>query len=220
MGKEEAEALLSRIGQGHFIGNLPTDMTDESKFHALVTALDTEIGAKKTEAILEESGRRTAEYLLRVRIPGLFQKFLKLLPAGPAFSLLFFAISKNAWTKNEGINKMKMAETGKSESQSPDISHRRRFFSRIGVALFGLTGAAALLAHPGVSYGSTEIPADSKKKCATCLFWGGVRKISKDGKSITADGKGWCNNPKSPAYQKETKPTQGSPEWVKWDALG
>jgi len=98
MGKEEAEALLSRIGQGHFIGNLPTDMTDESKFHALVTALDTEIGAKKTEAILEESGRRTAEYLLRVRIPGLFQKFLKLLPAGPAFSLLFFAISKNAWT--------------------------------------------------------------------------------------------------------------------------
>jgi len=98
MGKEKTEALLRSIGQDHFIGNLPTDMTDESKFHALVTALDTEIGARETAAILEESGSRTAEYLLRVRIPGLFQKLLKLLPAGAAFSLLFFAISKNAWT--------------------------------------------------------------------------------------------------------------------------
>jgi len=73
-------------------------MTDESIFHSLVTTLDAEIGAGKTASILEESGQRTAEYLLRVRIPGLFQKILKLLPAGPAFSLLFFAISKNAWT--------------------------------------------------------------------------------------------------------------------------
>jgi len=72
IGKEETEALLNRIGQGHFIGNLPTDMTDESIFHSLVTTLDAEIGAGKTASILEESGQRTAEYLLRVRIPGLF----------------------------------------------------------------------------------------------------------------------------------------------------
>lgn len=97
-GKTEAEAILKRIGQGHWIGNLPTEMTEESKFHSLVTALAKEIGDNKTASILEESGRRTAAYLLRVRIPGLFQKVLKMLPAAPAFSLFLFAISKNAWT--------------------------------------------------------------------------------------------------------------------------
>jgi divinyl protochlorophyllide a 8-vinyl-reductase len=97
-GKTEAEAMLTRIGQGHWIGNLPTEMTDESKFHSLVCALEKEIGENRTSGILEESGRRTAAYLLRVRIPGVFQKILKLLPPGPAFSLFLFAISKNAWT--------------------------------------------------------------------------------------------------------------------------
>jgi divinyl protochlorophyllide a 8-vinyl-reductase len=97
-GKAEAEAILRRTGQGHWIGNLPKEMTDESKFHSLVLALEKEIGENKISAILEESGRRTAAYLLQVRIPGLFQKVLKLLPSGPAFSLFLFAISKNAWT--------------------------------------------------------------------------------------------------------------------------
>ncbi|ABB23106.1 bacteriochlorophyll 4-vinyl reductase [Pelodictyon luteolum] len=97
-GKAQAEELLKKIGHSHLIGNLPSEMVEESKFHALVTALDTEIGSQKTGAILEESGSRTAQYLLRVRIPGLFQKFLKLLPARPAFNLFLFAISKNAWT--------------------------------------------------------------------------------------------------------------------------
>ncbi len=97
-GGKEAEAILTRAGQGHWIGNLPSEMTDESKFHALARALLKEIGEQKTATILEDSGRRTAAYLLRVRIPGFFQKILKPLPPGPAFRLLLFAISKNAWT--------------------------------------------------------------------------------------------------------------------------
>ncbi len=97
-GKAEAEAILQRIGQGHWIGNLPTEMTEESKFHALVTAVEKEIGENATASILEESGQRTAKYLLRVRIPAIFQKVVKLLPPRAAFKLLLFAISKNAWT--------------------------------------------------------------------------------------------------------------------------
>jgi divinyl protochlorophyllide a 8-vinyl-reductase len=97
-GKPEAEKILGKIGQGHWIGNLPTEMTEESKFHALVTSLEKEIGEKATAGILKESGERTAKYLLRVRIPAPFQKIVKLLPAGLAFRLLLFAISKNAWT--------------------------------------------------------------------------------------------------------------------------
>ncbi|MEI8031813.1 MAG: bacteriochlorophyll 4-vinyl reductase [Chlorobiaceae bacterium] len=97
-GKAEAEAILQRIGQGQWIGNLPTEMTEESKFHELTMALEKEIGEKATASILEESGERTAKYLLRVRIPALFQRVVKLLWPRAAFRLLFFAISKNAWT--------------------------------------------------------------------------------------------------------------------------
>lgn len=97
-GKKEAEAILNRAGQGHWIGNLPSEMTEESKFHTLVSALEKEIGEKKTAEILEDSGRRTAAYLMRVRIPGFFQKILIPLPPALSFRLLLFAISKNAWT--------------------------------------------------------------------------------------------------------------------------
>jgi divinyl protochlorophyllide a 8-vinyl-reductase len=97
-GRSEAEAILKRAGQGHWIGNLPSEMTEESKFHTLAGALLKEVGEQKTAAILEDSGRRTAAYLLKVRIPGFFQNILRPLPPGLAFRLLLFAISKNAWT--------------------------------------------------------------------------------------------------------------------------
>ena len=97
-GKKEADTILKKIGQGHFIGNLPTEMIEESKFHAMVTSLQKELGDKATAGILKESGERTARYLLKVRIPGIFQKFVKLLPSRPAFQIFLFAISKNAWT--------------------------------------------------------------------------------------------------------------------------
>ena len=97
-GKTKAENMLRKIGQGYIVGNLPKEMVEETKFHTLVGALQKEIGETATARILQESGERTARYLLKVRIPGIFQKFLKLLPPRPAFKLFLFAISKNAWT--------------------------------------------------------------------------------------------------------------------------
>jgi divinyl protochlorophyllide a 8-vinyl-reductase len=97
-GKTKADTILKKIGQGHFIGNLPTEMIEESKFHAMVTSLQKEIGNTSTAEILKESGERTARYLLKVRIPAIFQKIVKLLPGRPAFKIFLFAISKNAWT--------------------------------------------------------------------------------------------------------------------------
>ncbi|TLU52656.1 MAG: bacteriochlorophyll 4-vinyl reductase [Chlorobium sp.] len=97
-GTAKAEAVLNKIGQGHFFGNLPTEMIEESKFHAMVTALQKEIGDTATAGILKESGERTARYLLKVRIPGIFQKLVTLLPHRLGFKLFLFAISKNAWT--------------------------------------------------------------------------------------------------------------------------
>lgn len=81
-GKAEAEAILTRAGHKHLIGNLPSEMTEESKFHALVQALDKELGEKVMIHILNDSGQRTAAYLLRVRIPGFFRNCSSLcLPA-------------------------------------------------------------------------------------------------------------------------------------------
>jgi len=59
------------------------------------------------------------------------------------------------------------------------------------------------------------------KHCGTCEFWGGPRRISSDGKTITVTGLGWCNNPNSPNYQKMTTPDHGPMDtWRKWGALG
>ena len=97
-GKAEADARLTVAGQGHLIGNLPSEMVEEKKFHNLVTSLDKELDSGVLAELLNDSGQRTAAYLLKVRIPGFFQTLLKPLPPGLAFKLLFFAISKNAWT--------------------------------------------------------------------------------------------------------------------------
>lgn len=85
-------------------------------------------------------------------------------------------------------------------------------------AMVVAVGAAAL-SIPTAVEAATDIPASAQGKCATCRYWGGVRKISTDGQTVSADGKGWCNNPDSPVYQKQTGPTQGAPVWTRWDAL-
>ncbi len=97
-GKAEADARLIVAGHGHLIGNPPSAMVQEEKFHNLVKALDKELDPGVLAELLNDSGQRTAAYLLKVRIPGFFQKLLKPLPPGLAFKLLLFAIGKNAWT--------------------------------------------------------------------------------------------------------------------------
>jgi len=63
--------------------------------------------------------------------------------------------------------------------------------------------------------------AATEKHCGTCEFWGGPRRISTDQKTVTITGLGWCNNPKSPMFQKVTAPDHGPMDaWKKWGALG
>jgi hypothetical protein len=104
-------------------------------------------------------------------------------------------------------------------SETKQIPSRRNIIGTTGTIALG----AAIVALGGgatEANASTDLPASAEKKCGTCRYWGGVRRISENGETVTAEGKGWCNNPKSPAYQKQTKPTQGAPVWVKWGALG
>jgi hypothetical protein len=56
--------------------------------------------------------------------------------------------------------------------------------------------------------------------CATCEFWGGPRRLARDGKTVTMTGFGWCNNPQSQNYQKMTSPEHGPMAvWKKWQLI-
>jgi len=90
--------------------------------------------------------------------------------------------------------------------------------------VIGSADAAAQEHHHGMMMGQSSadgytMPA-SAKGCGTCEFWGGPRRVSKDGKTITFIGLGWCNNAKSDNYQKMTGPEHFMGTWRKWSVLG
>lgn len=109
---------------------------------------------------------------------------------------------------------------------------RRRFMgdsARLGAALVagaGLASAAVAGEHEhhdmhagtattkGVKFGKGD------RACATCVFWGGTRRLTDDGDDVVAQSLGWCNNPNSPNYGKMTSPEHVMPQWKKWGALG
>jgi divinyl protochlorophyllide a 8-vinyl-reductase len=154
-GKPQATEILRKIGQGHWAGNLPAEMVEESKFHALVIALEREIGEKTTASILKESGERTAKYLLRVRIPGMFQKLVRLLPPGLAFKLFLLAISRNAWTFAGS------GEFSYGSKPSPNITVKVTYPSQPVVGNFYLGTFTALLKE--LVNPLTTIKADIRK---------------------------------------------------------
>ena len=155
-GKTKSETLLRKIGQGYLVGNLPKEMVEEAKFHSLVIALQKEIGDTATSAILKESGERTARYLLKVRIPGIFQQLVKLLPSRPAFRLFLFAISKNAWTFAGS------GEFSYTMNQPPEITVRVTFPTNPIVGNFYLGTFTALLQE--LVNPKTAIKADIRKE--------------------------------------------------------
>ena len=107
---------------------------------------------------------------------------------------------------------------------------RREFLHRvtsIGV-IAAVTAAAPVLqaqeqgsgkgkGRPGHAF---MLPSDTKNKCATCVFWGGQRHISRDKNAVHATSLGMCNNPASGNYHRTTSPDTGPmAAWVKWPAL-
>jgi hypothetical protein len=121
-----------------------------------------------------------------------------------------------------------------SKGENDQHSRERRMFVAGAVAAGGAVLAPAILGlsdaaaqqHTGGPVGHAEadgyvVEAATVDHCATCVFWGGERRISTDGKNVTTTGLGWCNNPASPNYQKLTTPDHGpmSGIWRRWDAL-
>ncbi len=64
------------------------------------------------------------------------------------------------------------------------------------------------------------VSADKEGICATCRYWGGVRRATEDKKSVHCESLGWCNNPDSHHYQTKTTPVTGPMKsWKKWEAI-
>lgn len=95
-GAAEAEQLLATTSWT--LHRLPSAMVDERDVTALMAAVMTRFPGTPGMRILGESGVRTADYLLRARIPRIAQWLLARLPARLALRALLAAIAKHAWT--------------------------------------------------------------------------------------------------------------------------
>ena len=105
---------------------------------------------------------------------------------------------------------------------------RRSFLAATGKLLVGAAALGSLTAHAaeehnhGGSGHGLVVDAALESRCATCQFWGGMRKVSEDKKQVITQSMGWCNNPDSPNYQKLTAADHHMKKpgiWKKWAVL-
>jgi len=112
------------------------------------------------------------------------------------------------------------------------LETRRGFLAASGKLLVGTVALASLGAQAsdehehehghGGSGGDLAVDATAEDVCATCRFWGGMRKLSDDGKQVLVQSKGWCNNPASPNHRKLTMADhrmRKADVWKQWTAL-
>ena len=109
------------------------------------------------------------------------------------------------------------------ESRRKFLSNSAKFLA--GSAAFVSVNALAS-SHEEPMHGSPgegkAIDAAATDTCATCQYWGGMRKVSEDKAQVEAQSMGWCNNPDSPNHQKLTSADHQMKKagiWTKWPAL-
>jgi anaerobic selenocysteine-containing dehydrogenase len=93
----------------------------------------------------------------------------------------------------------------------------------VGTAALGsVAGVASASSHGGSEGKGMVIDASAENTCGTCMYWGGMRKASKDGSKVVAQSMGWCNNPDSMNYRKLTSADhvmKKTGRWKKWPVL-
>ena len=76
----------------------PAHMIDERPVAAFHRATRLLLGAERSDRVLADAGRRTADYILANRIPRAARHVLKALPARMSAHILARAIAAHAWT--------------------------------------------------------------------------------------------------------------------------
>jgi hypothetical protein len=134
-----------------------------------------------------------------------------------------------------GFGGQSFAQYGESRNQSSVVAcylciqtrrreamiSRRTIFRAAAASMAAATGTAAMASgHITAPSSSINTAASQVGVCATCKFWGGVRRVSPDKQTVYSESLGWCNNSASPNFQKKTTPISGPMKmWQKWDAL-
>lgn len=100
-----------------------------------------------------------------------------------------------------------------------DRVDRRTFVRRTTQVVAGCMLGSMFVSAKAVS--GVEFSSSTTGRCATCAFWGAKRRISTDGRFVLVQSLGWCNNPNSKHFQRQTAPGTGPMQsWRKWAALG
>jgi divinyl protochlorophyllide a 8-vinyl-reductase len=96
VGAVEANAVM--VASTWSLQRLPTAMVEEREVAALMRAVAERFPGELGHRIVCDGGVRTADYLLRARIPAMAQWVLARLPARLALRILLAAIARHAWT--------------------------------------------------------------------------------------------------------------------------
>lgn len=98
----EGAQLVDRVFRAanleRYLTNSPSQMIDEAEVARLHRALRDALGDDRARTVGWIAGQRTADYLLRHRIPHSAQVVIRSLPSELAGRLLAAAIARNAWT--------------------------------------------------------------------------------------------------------------------------
>ena len=98
VGAAETARLFRAADLEPYLLSPPQAMVDEGEVVRLHKAVRDALDAGSARAIFREAGLRTADYLLKNRIPGFAQTLLHALPAALASRALTTAIRRHAWT--------------------------------------------------------------------------------------------------------------------------
>ncbi len=98
LGAETAAQVFHAAGVAHWLDEPPDAMVAEVHVTALHRALRETLDPETAADVAWDAGRRTADYLLAVRIPRPVQWLLKALPPAPASRVLLAAIGRHSWT--------------------------------------------------------------------------------------------------------------------------
>lgn len=98
VGADATQALFDAAGIAHHLVSIPGTMVDEDDVARLQAQLRMALSPDLAEAVCQDAGRRTGDYLLTHRIPRGAQAVLKVLPAPLAARVLTRAIARHAWT--------------------------------------------------------------------------------------------------------------------------
>ncbi len=102
LGEVESPQSVRRIFQASgldaYLFEQPTEMVDEHEVWRLHRVLHDDLGDDRARAVGRIAGQRTADYLLRCRIPRPAQIALRCCPDRLSSRMLAKAIARNAWT--------------------------------------------------------------------------------------------------------------------------